>query len=246
MQDTWEYIENYFTLALSSEERKDFEVRIEQDASFAQEVAFYLTARSAAREVLIEENQSAFADTDLVATKIVKPAPVRRMMLRKWLPYATAACLILIVALYFIFQSPAPSQLAANYIHDNYNHLSLSMDASRDSIQLGMAAYNNKQYTVALSYFEGITTSHPDNSNAKKFTGLSYLQLKDYDNALEQFKSLSAMNGLFSNEGDFLQAVTLLQRNAPNDKEQAKILLQKVVSNSEDGSDKAKEWLKRW
>jgi hypothetical protein len=38
----------------------------------------------------------------------------------------------------------------------------------------------------------------------------------------------------------------LLLRNAPGDKEQAKVLLGKVVDNKEDGSDKAKEWLNKW
>ena len=246
MQDTWEYIESYFTQVLSSEERKNFEARIEQDSLFAKEVAFYLTARSAARDVLMEEKQSAFADIDVATTKMVKTAPVRRILTSKWLPYAAAACLVLIIALYFIFQSPTPAQLAANYIHNTYNHLSLTMDASRDSMQLGMAAYNNQQYTVALSYFKGIADNYPNNSTAKKFAGLSYLQLKDYDNSLELFRSLAAMKGLFSNEGDFLEAITLLQRNAPGDKERAKMLLQKVVSENEDGSEEAKEWLEKW
>lgn len=246
MQETWEYIENYFTQALSSEERKRFEVRVEQDEAFAKEVAFYITARSAAREMLMEERRGAVGAEDIAVNKPVKPAPVRRMPLRNWLPYAAAACLVLVVAVYFLIQKPEPARLAANYLHDTYGHLSLTMDASRDSMQLGMAAYNGRQYAEALSYFEGLVSGHPDNSNAKKFAGLSYLQLKEYDKALEQFKSLAAMQGLFSNEGDFLEAVTLLLRNAPGDKEQAKMLLQKVVNENEDGSDKAKEWLDKW
>jgi tetratricopeptide (TPR) repeat protein len=246
MQNTWEYIENYFTRTLSSEERKKFEKRIEQDGAFAKEVAFYLTARSAAHEVLMEEKQRSFAVAGIPVSKTAKPAPVRRMQLRKWLPYVAAACLILVIALYFIFQSPTPAQLAASYVHDTYNQLSLTMDASRDSMQLGIAAYNNQQYALALSYFGGMANSHPESYSAKKFAGLSYLQLKDYDHALEQFKSMAAMKGLFSNEGDFLMAVTLLLRNANGDKEQAKALLRKVVNEKEDSSDKAKEWLDKW
>src|SRR4051812_10931885 len=150
MQNTWEYIENYFTQAMSSEDRKNFEVRIEQDTSFAKEVAFYLTARSAVREVLMEDRQNAFAEREGATTNpVIEPAPVRRILIRKWLPYAAAACLILFVSLYLMFKNPAPEQLAASYIHDTYNHLSLLMDASRDSMQLGMVAYNSQQYSVA-------------------------------------------------------------------------------------------------
>jgi hypothetical protein len=243
---TWEYIEDYFTQSMSSEERKNFEKRLEQDASFAKDVAFYLTARSAAREVLMEEKQRSANGAEVKAAKAVKPAVVRKMPLRRWLPYVAAACLVLVIAQYFIFQSSTPKQFAASYIHETYNHLSLSMDASRDSMQLGMEAYNNQQYTLALSYFDNMANSHPEDYTAKKFAGLSYLQLKDYNNALEQFKSMAAMKGLFSNEGDFLEAVTLLLRNSPRDKVQAKALLQKVVNKNEDGSVKAKEWLDKW
>src|SRR4051812_38212974 len=108
MQDTWEYIENYFTQAMSSEDRKNFEMRVEQDALFAKEVAFYLTARNAAREVLMEERQNVIVKRGEAVTKTVKPAPARRIVVRSWLPYAAAACVVLLIALYFIFQSPAP------------------------------------------------------------------------------------------------------------------------------------------
>ena len=80
------------------------------------------------------------------------------------------------------------------------------------------------------------------NSDAKKYTGLTYLQQGNYDKAIEQFDALSNMK-LFSNPGDFLKAVSLLERNSPGDKEAAKKLLQKVANNKEEGSEKAQDWL---
>ena len=243
---TWEYIEDYFTQSLSNEERKNFEKRVEEDASFAKEVAFYLTARSAASEVLMEEKQRPFADAEVAASKVEKPAVVRKMPLRKWLPYVAAACIILFIAAIFFLRSPSPQQLANHYIKDNYSILSQTMDGSRDSLQLGIAAYNNGDYHQALNYFEGVRQGNPSSSYAKKYAGLAYLQANNYNKALECFKELSATKNLYSNSGDFLQAVTLLQRNNPGDKELAKQLLQKVDQEDEDGSDQAREWLKKW
>lgn len=246
MPDSLEYIEAYFTQSLSPEERKNFEMRCEQDKAFAQEVAFYLTARSNVRELLIEEKHKTYAKEAMPQKVTFKAALVKKMVLRKWIAYAAAACIILFVGSYFILQSPAPRQLASNYINENYSTLSQTMDASRDSMQLGVAAYNSHDYPRAIQLFEGVRRQDAANSDAKKYAGLAYLQTKQYDAALQHFQELSAIKGLYSNSGDFLQAVTLLQRNGAGDKDSAKALLQKVVQENEEGSKQAKLWLEKW
>ena len=128
----------------------------------------------------------------------------------------------------------------------HYGNLSQTMDASHDSLQTGIAAYNNKDYKKALVYFVGVEKNDAQNSDAKTYAGLAYLQSADYDNAINEFDELSNMKELFSNPGDFLKAISLLQRNKPGDKEVAKKLLQKVVTEKEEGNEKAAEWLKRF
>ena len=120
------------------------------------------------------------------------------------------------------------------------------MDASHDSIQVGIAAYNDKEYDKALELFEGVENNDPSNSDAKKYAGLAYLQKKEYDKAVQQFTALANMQGLFSNQGDFLKAVTLIERNKAGDKNDAQKLLQKVVNEKEDDQDKAAELLKKF
>lgn len=242
MQETLEYIEAYFSHTLNSEERGAFELRCVQDEAFAKEVAFYLTTRNAARELLMAEKQK-YAGLHQSTTTA---APVKKLVLRKWIAYAAAACIILFVGSYFIFKSPDPQQLANRYIEENYTLLSQTMDASHDSLQLGIAAYRRKDFEQAIVLFEGVRQRDPQNSDAKKYAGLAYLRLNNYDKALECFKALAAMNGLYSNSGDFLQAVTLMKRNRAGDKEKAKQLLQKVVRDNEEGNQQAKEWLDKW
>src|SRR4051812_40893118 len=96
MQQTWEYIEAYFTQSLGDEERKAFEVRCEQDVAFARDVAFYLTARSAARELLMDKKQKKFAADGAAKTERREIAAGKRMAFRKWMFYA-AACIILFI-----------------------------------------------------------------------------------------------------------------------------------------------------
>ena len=162
------------------------------------------------------------------------------------MPYVAAACLVLVMAGYFLFYQQTPERIAANFIQETYSQLSQNMDASKDSIQLGISAYNDKNYVRALALFNGVRKKDSTNSDAKKYAGLAYLQLKDYDNALERFKELSGMKGLYSNSGDILQATTLLQRNAAGDKNAAKNLLHRVVQQKKEGQETAKKALEKF
>ncbi len=158
--------------------------------------------------------------------------------------YAAAACVLVVASMFLFEMQSSPQRLASQYI--NSMDLSQTMDASHDSLQLGIAAYKNKDYTKALGYFEGVTKQDTANSDAKKYTGLTYIQLNNYDKAIEQFEALANMQGLYYNPGDFLKAVALLKRNKSGDEATAKMLLQKVVSENESENETAEEWLKKF
>jgi len=245
MPNTLDYIESYFQQTLNDQEKKEFEARCETDEAFAKEVAFYITTRQVLREELLKQKQQQWKDEN---DEQEETSPIisikRKTTFGRLIAYAAAACLLLAASVYFFEAQTTPKKLAADYIRTNYNNLSQTMDASHDSLQLGIAAYNDKDYTMALQLFEGVESRDPSNSDAKKYAGLVYLQQQNYDKAIQQFDELANMKGLFSNPGDFMKAVSLLERNNPGDKEQAKKLLQKVVAEKEEGREKAEEWLK--
>lgn len=237
MDEQSEYIEAYFEKQLSGAERKQFEERCVQDRVFAKEVAFYISSREAIRQELLEQKKVLWASGAVNS---------RKMTIRIWLPYAAAACVILFFALYFLYSSSAPERMASKYIQENLSQLSQSMDASPDSLQQGIAAYNNKDFNTALQLFENLYKSHPENNNALKYAGLVYLSIKNYDKAIRMFDELAGKKGLYSNPGLFYKAIALLQRNKGTDEDQAKQLLEKVVSQQSDGSTEAVKWLKEW
>lgn len=243
MEDTIAYIESYFQQTLSSEERAVFETRCETDENFAKEVAFYIATRQALREVLLEQKAQAWKEE--VAEE--EPAPVismnKKRSFGKWIMYAAAACVLLVVSMFLFETQSSPQRLASGYIKKNYSNLSQEMSADTSNITKGMEAYNNGDYNKALTYFIVAKQKDTANSYLKKYTGLSYFQKKNYDQALKEFDTLANMQGLQSNPGDFLKAITLLERNDQGDKEQAKKLLQKVQNEDEDGSKEAREIL---
>lgn len=248
MSETLDYIESYFKQTLSPGQKQRFEEQCVNDNAFAKEVAFYLAHRDVLHEELLQKKQQAWNDKTEAQKDAHVIAFTKKKAATKWWTYAAAACLILFVCSYFLVTvlSASPEKLASNYVAKNFTQLSLTMDGSKDSMQLGLDAYNNKNYDAALAMFTAIQRRQPDNSDAVKNVGVVYLVTLQYDKALEQFTTLSNIPGLYSNAGDFLKAVTLLQRNQPGDKEAAKQLLQIVVKNKEEESEEAKKWLEKW
>ena len=246
MLQTLEYIEAYFENTLNPEQRLQFEQRCVTDEAFAKEVAFYITGRKAARLALEEDKKKHWKNTEYESGKEgAEKSQPKIIQLKRWLPYAAAASLIISIAVYFLFIKSNPQQLASHYINDQLTQIGQTMGASADSLQQGIEAYNQKEYDRALQIFESISRREPQNSDVIKYKGLSYLMKKDYSMALLQFDALSAMN-LYSNGGLFLKAVTLLERNQKGDKEKAKQILQQVVAEKKEGSAEAQRWLDKW
>lgn len=241
-----EYIESYFQNTLSNEERAEFEKKCETDELFAKEVAFYLTARQVLREELLAQKQQQWKE--VAAEEETEETPVisisKKSTLLRWVSYAAAACLLIVISVFLFEAQTSTQRLASNYIKD-YD-FGVTMDASHDSLQLGIQAFQKKDYTKALGYFEGVAERNPTNSEAKINTGLAYLQLNNYENALQEFDEVAKMEGLFYNPGEFLKAVALIKRNKTGDEAAAKTLLQKVVNENKGGSEEAKEWLKKF
>ena len=245
MNDIEIYAEAYFRRQLSDAEIKQFEERCIHDAAFSREVALYISTEEGIRQQLLDEKKRqwrAIRTSAGTATDI----PERKLIIRKWMVYAAAACVLVAVAMIFTLRSSGPQQIAVEYIAQHYTYLSQTMNASPDSLQQGIAAYNNKDYNTALQLFEKVYQSNPANSQAKKNIGLVYLRTKQYDKALQQFEELANTPGLHDNSGLFLMAATLLERNNPGDVARAKELLQQVVQQKTEGSKEAVKWLKEW
>lgn len=241
MSEHLEYIDAYFQKQLSEAEREQFEQRCVSDEKFAGEVAFYINSRSALNEMLLEQKKSRWAGLAVKESE----APVRKITFKKWLPYAAAACIVLALVVTPLLKSRSPQQLADNYTSKHLMAISQTMDGSRDSLQLGIQAYNKKEYEKALPYFTGVYNVHPDNSDALRYAGQTQLMQGKFDEAIASFDALSKKQ-TYSNPGLFLKAIALLKRNHGDDVKEARLILEKVVDQNLDGSKEASEWLKNW
>ncbi|MEP7107308.1 MAG: hypothetical protein ABI760_04985 [Ferruginibacter sp.] len=242
--DNMEYIDDFFKGLPTDEQKQQFEQRIINDISFAEEVAFYVSATGAIKEQLTQEKKMQFRRIYKEQQKVI---PITKQPVKKIVRYLAAASLVATVLLSTWLLSgdkTTPAQLANQYIQQNFQTLNVTMSGRQDSLQSGLILFNSGNLKDALVRFENIIKKDPANYLANKYAGIISLRLEYYDKALEYFTVMEADTTLFSNHGKFYKAVTLLKRNENGDKESAKMLLIEVKEHEMEGSKKAAEWLK--
>ncbi len=246
MIDTLEYIDRFFKGDLSPEEKLQFEQRIQEDPSFAAEVAFYAGAMQTISNDIAEEKKKRFKEIYQADKRGAVSRPVRKL----W-PYMAAAAVVVGVILggYLLFfrtPSSSPQQLADAFMKEELQSIGVEMSPNQDSLQQGKNLYNEGKIDEALQRFESLVEYDSSNIEATKLAGIASLRLQQYDKALNYFIKLENYPGLYANPGKFYHALTLLNRNQAGDEEAAKQLLQQVVEKDLDKREVAEEWLKKW
>lgn len=248
MNETLQYIDQYFTGELDDRQRLEFEKRCEDDRDFAGEVAAYISMRGALRQSLHDSKKKEFET--LYREKSLNSEPVQAEPSKKVIPLLVylsgiAATIFIVAGVYFYNREPDAQRLAETYITNNLQNMSVTMGAEQDSLAIGINAYNEKNYKKAETMFKSLATSPSVAFESTKYLGLVYLQTESYENALAQFQRLSEDQEAFANPGLFYKAVTLMKRSRGNDVEEARKILQTVVQNKTAGYKEAERWLQK-
>jgi tetratricopeptide (TPR) repeat protein len=215
-----DYIERHFNNELSAEEKIQFEQKIINDKDFAQEVAFYYSVLQTAKNESAIEKKKRFKEIyGQQNPSSQKTGVIKRMRIY----VASAAAILVIVFSWYLFNKPdSPQQLANEYIKQNFQKLNVTMSSKEDSMQIGLRLYNSG-----------------------KLPGIVSLQLKNYDEALAYFTQIEN-DPRVSNPAKLYKALTLMERNNADDKEQAKELLQQIIQNNLEGKETAQQWFGKW
>jgi len=245
MENYLDYIDAYFQRMLDSEETERFEKKIAEDPEFADEVAFYLSAKQSLKAETEQEKKEWFRQLLAQQQPVIN---IDRNRVRKMWLYRVSAAAAVIVCVFFAWyiffsSSSSPTQMAEKYINEKYKTLSVTMGET-NSRQEGIRLYNEGQYNASLTEFESISKTDTSYS-IKNYIGIVYLRLGNYDKALQYFKQFENET-LYSNPSQFNQALTLLKRNLPGDKQRAKELLQRVKDNDLEGKEFVEKLLDKW
>lgn len=241
MNNSFDYIDDYFCGLLTDAEKNVFEQRCLSDGAFAEEVASYVSLRDGLNDQLNERKKKEF--TELYHQLSAHNRKTGKVINLRILSYAVAASLLLFVGWFLFFQQTGPKKLASQYITTNLSSLGLNMGKA-DSLQAGISAYNEKQYLRAEHIFRSAYQQRPSDSKAIEYLGLTHLAMEHYDQALKDFDQLSAMQ-LYSNPGLFYKALTLMKRSEGSDLKTAKQILQQVINKNLYGNKEARNWVKQ-
>ncbi|NHE58502.1 tetratricopeptide repeat protein [Cyclobacterium plantarum] len=256
MNEIWiEKFEDYLLNRMSAGDKQDFEDKLASDMEMREAFNVFKAIEtdmgylSASREetAALNETLDSLNDKYIRSQSDLQGKTVHlNEKNRKFFFMGIAAALVLIVVSYVVFVGKGPAnmnQTAEEYFASNLLQLGQTMGSSQDSLQLGIAAYNKKEYDLAQAYFEGLLEKEPENAEVLKNLGLAQLANGEYDNAIAQFERLSQRDDLLNNPGLFFHAITLLIRNEKGDREMAKDKLEQVVAAQSEGSRLAAEWL---
>ncbi|HET6255454.1 MAG TPA: tetratricopeptide repeat protein [Puia sp.] len=243
--DSIELIDDYFKGLLTGEQQKQVEQRILSDPSFAEDLAFYLSANEAVRQQLADDKKAWFKELyeRSKTSAVPRKSPVRPLYV-----LATAAAIMAIVlgGWWLFFRHPSPRQLADDYVSAKLMTLGVRMSSTRDTMQTAIERYNSNDLPAAAALFESFLQHHPDDEYAAQYSGIVYLRLKQYDKALHYFQQLAADTTLYYNPALFYQSLTLMERRLPGDDEKAKAMLQEVVNRRLGGNEDAQQLLSKW
>lgn len=229
-----ERIEKYFNNELNDGERLAFEQALLDQPRLADETAFYIQSRRAAEKAAKER---LLKDRHQRWQSLPKPVYYNRQM---WIGIAAAIILIFGAVLFFAKSfRQSPSERSITYFADYLHELPVHLGGDEESLQNAIKAYNEGRYQAAVGYSETFLQGQPNNSEALKVLGLSYLQLQLYQEALSVFHRLSTETALYSNPGKFYEALSYLLRNKEGDALKGQKLLQEVIDKNLEGKQAA-------
>jgi hypothetical protein len=107
MEDHMQYIDDFFQGKLSNEETKVFEEKISGDPSFAANVAFYISSRQSAKEIVVEEKKKRYREL-YSASNGQRHTEARGKVRRLW--YAAIPAMVAAMVILFISILKEPSQ----------------------------------------------------------------------------------------------------------------------------------------
>jgi hypothetical protein len=171
-----ELIENYLTGNLSEDDKITVEARLADEPKFADRFEIvkgsYL-ALDPEVQALENDLQSIYQD--------FKKAPTPGV----WRISYSIAASVLVISLaflgYFIWiQNPSPESLYITYLEVPGNNIATRGAPGDDALKLGMEAYDQQDYQLALDRLQEVLKNQPTHEGAIFYSGICQLLLEQY------------------------------------------------------------------
>ena len=227
-----EDIEDYINGTLSEDKKSLFEQKMRTDKSFSREVADYRSILSGFGVLKDEHKIKQFIGEWESEAKIQPTAKVRT--LRPYRTISIAASLLLIIgAFYFIGISPHSDwAIYANMYNDKNTSTAIkSTVVSEHPLQKGYDDYTQRNYSAAAAFFSSIPPTDTDYNTGLYYLSHSYMQNKDWANAINAINSLDSKNDIrYEEEIEWLKVLCYLRLKDNNNLSSS---LKAILNNSD-------------
>jgi tetratricopeptide (TPR) repeat protein len=204
-------LNGYFDHTLSEIELIAFNKLLENDASFAEELAF---RKNLQNSIHIHERARIKASIKQFETTIKK-----QPILRKYFTWTAAAITItfMLIAVYQYTQNPKPETLFQEYYSGYPNIIAPTERSSNNSdslTQTAFAAYDQQAFKEALEGFK-ILEAQQKTDYTSLYMGICYLELKNSVAAIKILEKAVALNNTYSLTAKWYLALAYLQNDQP-------------------------------
>ena len=252
-------IESYLGGSMSAEEAESFSREIEMDPNLKAEVQlsadinFHLAEKALGSDIPDNEytrTLKSYFQSDEAKEIEVKLRQVQSDYKEsqdsskrpKLYLYAAILTILIITTIgVFFFGSDTNSQLYASY-YSPKDVPSIVTRGDETALNLGAAAFQNKEYAEAMKVFENYLNSEANfNPSVYIYTGLSNLELGQHTEAISEFDKLINSNSIDSSKGLWFKALAYLKMDQTED---AKQVLEIITESSNNFNyNKARELL---
>jgi len=238
-------IEKKLRNQLSKEERALFFNKIEQDPDFKQKLEFekQLFQNLNEEEWSFEESKKTTEVQEYLEviqsdeiTKLKKQlknensiyqASIEKKS-KSWFLYVAAAVIILFISIFnFIDFNSNPQELYADYLSKTELTSIITRGNHQDELAKAQTLFEEKEYAKALTIFEKeIKNKENQTGSIYIYTGISQMELNQFDKAEITFDKLISSDLLDAPKGYWFKALGYLKNNKT---EKAKLILNKIV-----------------
>lgn len=203
-QILFEEIEAYLLQTMGQAERSGFEQRMASDPELQQEVQLQ-------RQLLAIVEVGSFTQPELASGTPVKSLTIAKSRFKPWL--AAAAVLVLVAAVWFLYQPSNNPQTLANHYFQPDPGLPVTMSSTHQyQFYDGMVSYKEADYEKALSIWKELSTTAPSDT-LQYYMGLAQLNHDQYTEAIKQLQPLAQGSGNWKHKAAWYLSIAYLRLN---------------------------------
>jgi len=240
MNPKYERIEKYWEGLLRGEELAEFEQKMLEDASFAEEVSLYNEIeKSIAQRISSKDEVKKLRKTlsKIANETTTAEQPTKVIKMRSYTKWLVAASVALLVGL-FMFQNDKPT-------YDDYvKHRTMDVTVrgnSNETLETIQKLFNDKNYELANTQLSRLADYYKDNAEIQLYYGITFLETDQYPMAKTTLEKIANGTSLYKYEANWYLALLALKQN---DLDACKVYLERIPKDV-DLSKKVNSLLKK-